>query len=59
VPAPPPLAVLGPGSLVIVGGIADRVTQAFATTPLDTELDALVHDTRSGLDAVLAAGGLR
>jgi hypothetical protein len=30
-----------------------------AHTPLDTELENLLHDGRRGLDEVLAAGGLR
>jgi len=59
VPVPPPLAVQAPSSPVVVTGIADRVAQAFTTTPLDTELDDLLRDSKRGLDAVLAAGGLR
>jgi hypothetical protein len=46
-------------SLLRVRQVADSVSQALATTPLDTELDALVHDGRRGLDALLATGGLR
>jgi hypothetical protein len=59
-PAPevPAMAVAGPDTFVVVSGVADRVTQAVATTPLDAELDALLHDGKRGLDAVLAAGGL-
>jgi hypothetical protein len=39
-------------------GLADRVSRVFENTPLETELDDLIHDGRRGLDAVLAAGGL-
>jgi hypothetical protein len=39
-------------------GLADRVSRVLDNTPLETELDNLIHDGRRGLDAVLAAGGL-
>ena len=44
-----------------IRGLADRVSQAVTTarTPLDTELDNLIHDGRRGLSAVLETGGLR
>jgi hypothetical protein len=44
-----------------IRGIADRVSQAVVNTrtPLDTELDNLIHDGKRGLDAVLETGGLR
>jgi len=42
-----------------VRGIADQVSHALARTPLDTELDDLIHDGKRGLHAVLDAGGLR
>jgi predicted anti-sigma-YlaC factor YlaD len=48
-----------PAALVRMRGLADRVSQAFANTPLDTELANLIHDGKRGLDAVLATGGLR
>jgi hypothetical protein len=43
-----------------IRGLADRVSQAVATTrtPLDTELDNLIHDGKRGLAAVLETGGL-
>jgi hypothetical protein len=47
------------GPLVRMRGLADRVSQALAKTPLETELDDLIHDSKRGLDAVLATGGLR
>jgi hypothetical protein len=59
VTAVPPLAVPAPGSPISVSGVADRVSQVFAKTPLDTELENLLHDGKRGLDEVLAAGGLR
>ena len=46
-------------SLSRVHQVADSVSQVLATTPLDAELDALVHDGRRGLDVLLATGGLR
>jgi hypothetical protein len=48
-----------PTPLVRVRGLADRVSQALASSPLEIELDDLIHDGRRGLDAVLATGGLR
>lgn len=43
-----------------IRGLADRVSQAVATTrtPLDTELDNLIRDGKRGLAAVLETGGL-
>jgi len=46
-------------TLVRVRRVADSVSQLLANTPLETELDDLIHDGRRGLDAVLATGGLR
>jgi hypothetical protein len=48
-------------ALVQIRGLADRVSQAVTTarTPLDTELDNLIHDGRRGLAAVLETGGLQ
>jgi len=54
-----PSLVEAPASLVRVRRVADRVSQVFANTPLETELDALVHDSKRGLDVLLATGGLR
>ena len=51
-PAPIPDAVLG------VRGVVGQVSQMLTTTPLDTELDNLIHDSKRGWDAVLATGGL-
>lgn len=56
-PQPPPVQLAG--TMVLVRGVADQFSQALANTPLDTELQALLHDGRRGLDAVLATGGLR
>jgi hypothetical protein len=47
------------GALVRVRQVADRVAQAVTRTPLDTELDALILDSKRGIAAVLATGGLR
>jgi hypothetical protein len=47
------------GALVGVRRVADRVTRVLTSTPLDTELDDLIADSKRGLDAVLALGGLR
>lgn len=55
---PPPLAQASP-PVVQVRRVADQVSQALAKTPLETELDDLVYDSRRGLDAVLATGSLR
>ena len=55
-PAP---AIQVSDALVQVHGIVDRVSQALTRTPLETELDDLIHDSKRGLDAVLDAGGLR
>ncbi len=54
--APPSVAVTDP--LAGVRRVADRVSQVFANTPLETELADLIHDGRRGLDALLATGGL-
>ena len=45
-------------ALVRIRGLADRVSQLVAHTPLESELDNLVDDGKRGLDAVLATGGL-
>jgi hypothetical protein len=67
-PAPPardPVAVVqvrGGGSPITrVRDAAAQVSAvlASASTPLDVELRALIHDGRRGLGAVLATGGLR
>jgi hypothetical protein len=59
-PSPPsPPVVQRTEPVVHVRRVADRVAQALATTPLETELDDLLYDGRRGLDAVLAAGSLR
>jgi hypothetical protein len=52
----PPLPVAG--AIGGMRGVADQVERALASTPLDTELDALVADGKRGLDAVLSLGGL-
>jgi hypothetical protein len=44
--------------LARIQGLADGVSQLFARTPLESELDNLVDDGKRGLDAVLATGGL-
>jgi len=54
-----PVVVQVEEPLAPVRRVADRISQVFANTPLETELDALIHDGRRGLDAVLATGGLR
>lgn len=54
-----PSLVEAPASLVGVRRVADRVSQVFENTPLETELAALVHDSKRGLDVILATGGLR
>jgi hypothetical protein len=49
-----------PAGVVRVRDVTDRVSALLAsTTPLDAELDDLLHDGRRGLDTVLATGGLR
>jgi hypothetical protein len=45
--------------LVRMDRMATRLAQVFERTPLETELDALIHDSRRGLDVILATGGLR
>ena len=59
VDVPPSSSAQAFGTLVRVRRVADSVSQALANTPLETELDDLIHDGRRGLDAVLATGGLR
>ena len=56
---PPSSSVQAFETLVRVRRVADSVSQVLANTPLETELDDLIHDGRRGLDAVLATGGLR
>jgi len=53
----PPVAVSNPVERVRVA--ADRFSQALVKTPLDTELEALISDSKRGLDAVIATSGLR
>jgi hypothetical protein len=53
-PPPPPPAV----ALNSVRNLADRLTQALASSPLETELSDLIHDGKRGLGEILAAGGL-
>jgi len=55
----PPPQIPAPEPLARVRHVADQVSQVFANTPLETELDNLIHDGKRGLDAVLATGGLR
>ncbi len=55
--APPPRPLVS--ALAGVRQVADRVTQAFADTPLETELDDLIRDGKRGVHAVLSIGGLR
>jgi hypothetical protein len=55
----PPTLALAAQPLAPLFHVADRVSQAFANTPLETELDDLIHDGKRGLDVVLATGGLR
>ncbi|HEY0483064.1 MAG TPA: hypothetical protein VGD37_36335 [Kofleriaceae bacterium] len=53
-----PLALQTAPAVAQVRVLADRISQAVANTPLDRELDALIHDGKRGLEAVLATGGL-
>lgn len=57
-PARPPIT---PAVAVDLRGVADRLVTVVRTarTPLEAELDNLLHDGRRGVDAVLAVGGLR
>ena len=59
-PAAPVPSVQVSEALGQIRGLADRVSQAVATTrtPLDTELDNLLRDGKRGLAAVLQTGGL-
>jgi len=59
-PAPPVPSVQVSEALGQIRGLADRVSHAVATTrtPLDTEIDNLIHDGKRGLAAVLETGGL-
>jgi len=52
-------SVRSPDVVIAVRGLAGEVSQLLTTTPLDTELDNLVHDGKRGLTAILATGGLR
>jgi hypothetical protein len=54
--ARPPVARSQP--LVSVDAVASRLAQVFESSPLETELAALIHDGRRGLDAIVATGGL-
>lgn len=56
--SPPPAPVPSTEALAGIQGLADRVSQLFVRTPLESELDNLVDDGKRGLDAVLATGGL-
>ncbi|HEX3766528.1 MAG TPA: hypothetical protein VHW23_47870 [Kofleriaceae bacterium] len=58
--APPVPSVQVTEALGQIRGLADRVSHAVTTsrTPLDTELDNLIHDGKRGLAAVLETGGL-
>jgi len=47
------------GALISVRNVADRVSQLFADTPLEAELEDLIHDGKRGVNAVLSLGGLR
>ena len=58
-PAPTPAPRVVVGALPDVRQVASRVSQALAKTPLETELDDLIHDGKRGVDAVLSIGGLR
>jgi hypothetical protein len=55
---PPSAPVQTAEALARIQILADRVSQLFARTPLESELDNLVDDGKRGLDAVLATGGL-
>ncbi len=59
-PRPPVPSVQVTEALGQIRGLADRVSHAVTTsrTPLDTELDNLIHDGKRGLAAVLETGGL-
>jgi len=62
-PPLPPFVIATPPSTAPTPGVrelAARVSSLLAShTPLDSELDNLIHDGRRGLDTVLATGGLR
>ena len=64
-PLEPPVAPLSPSelpvaeTLVRVREVTDRVAKAVTRTPLDTELENLILDSKRGIAAVLATGGLR
>jgi hypothetical protein len=52
-------APAGANPVASVDRIATRLSQVLERSPLEAELDALIHDGRRGLDAILATGGLR
>ena len=58
-PAPTVSPIALSDSVERVRGVADRFSEALAKTPLDTELEALISDSKRGLDAVIATSGLR
>jgi hypothetical protein len=64
VPVEPSAATVPPAqvseALGQIRGLADQVSQVVTAsrTPLDTELDNLIHDGKRGLAAVLETGGL-
>jgi hypothetical protein len=47
------------GTLAGVRQVAGEVSQVFADSPLETELDDLIRDGKRGVRAVLSIGGLR
>jgi hypothetical protein len=59
-PAAPVPSVQVSEALSQIRGLADQVSRAVTTTrtPLDTEIDNLIHDGKRGLAAVLETGGL-
>jgi len=58
-PVPPPTELQASETLIRVRQVADRVRAGRHHTPLDTGSDNLILDSKRGLDAVLATGGLR
>jgi hypothetical protein len=57
-PPPAPLAMQAPEPIA-VRSLAAQVVRAFTSSPLETELDNLIHDGQRGIDVILATGGLR
>lgn len=62
-PVAPPVQVerapVGTDPVVRVDLLATRLSQVLERSPLEAELDALIHDGKRGIDAILATGGLR